>query len=68
MTTNSPSFTEETPQSPAGKTAPEGSQTAPPVVLNSADLFIGIREISIKHGEEFYRLRLTKSGKLILHK
>ncbi|WP_092047672.1 hemin uptake protein HemP [Planctomicrobium piriforme] len=43
----------------------EGSQTP---VLDSTQLFQGNREISIRHGEETYRLRLTKSGKLILHK
>ncbi|WP_437191756.1 hemin uptake protein HemP [Planctomicrobium sp. SH527] len=37
-------------------------------VLNSADIFRDTREVAIQHGEEFYRLRLTKSGKLILHK
>lgn len=42
--------------------------TSPIPQMNSVDLFKGAREVSIKHGEEFYRLRLTKSGKLILHK
>ncbi len=26
------------------------------------------REVLIRHGEEIYRLRLTRNGKLILHK
>lgn len=47
---------------------PQAVQSSSNPVLNSVDLFKGTREVSIKHGEEFYRLRLTKSGKLILHK
>jgi hemin uptake protein HemP len=34
----------------------------------SDDLLRGEKEIWIRHGEEIYRLRLTKSGKLILQK
>lgn len=37
-------------------------------VVNSMDLLKGLREIRIRHGEEMYRLRLTKNDKLILHK
>ena len=36
--------------------------------LDSRDLFAGIREITIAHGEETYRLRLTAQNKLILTK
>jgi len=36
--------------------------------IDSTDLLQNHREITIRHGEETYRLRLTKSGKLILHK
>jgi len=36
--------------------------------IDSTDLLQNHREITIRHGEEIYRLRLTKSGKLILHK
>jgi hemin uptake protein HemP len=36
--------------------------------LNSRDLFAGAREITISHGEEIYRLRLTAQNKLILTK
>jgi hemin uptake protein HemP len=36
--------------------------------LCSADLFRGAREIIIKHGDQHYRLRITKAGKLILNK
>jgi hemin uptake protein HemP len=36
--------------------------------LSSSDLLQGHREILIRHGDETYRLRLTRNGKLILHK
>lgn len=36
--------------------------------LDSRDLFAGVREITIAHGEEIYRLRLTAQNKLILTK
>jgi hemin uptake protein HemP len=36
--------------------------------IDSRDLFIGTREITISHGSELYRLRLTAQNKLILTK
>lgn len=36
--------------------------------VNSQDLMQGTREIIIRHGEEAYRLSVTRSGKLILRK
>jgi hemin uptake protein HemP len=36
--------------------------------INSRDLMQGEREIVIRHGEEAYRLSVTRSGKLILRK
>jgi hemin uptake protein HemP len=36
--------------------------------LNSRDLFAASREITITHGDEIYRLRLTAQNKLILTK
>ncbi len=36
--------------------------------LNSQDIFVGTREVTIAHGEELYRLRLTAQNKLILTK
>jgi hemin uptake protein HemP len=36
--------------------------------LDSRDLFIGTREITIAHGTDLYRLRLTAQNKLILTK
>lgn len=48
--------------SPARKEAPVE------VTLRSSDLLQGQREVLIIHGNETYRLRLTRNGKLILHK
>jgi hemin uptake protein HemP len=39
-----------------------------PVVVNSATLFQGQREIVIQHEGVCYRLRITRKGKLILQK
>jgi hemin uptake protein HemP len=39
-----------------------------PREIPSAELLRGEKEIWIRHGEEIYRLRLTRSGKLILQK
>ncbi len=36
--------------------------------VRSEDLLQGSRELLIAHGQELYRLRLTRSGKLILGK
>lgn len=36
--------------------------------IDSGDLFVGTREITIGHGNEVYRLRLTSQNKLILTK
>lgn len=41
---------------------------APPIVISSGELFAGRQEVLIRHGEETYRLRLTRNGKLILQK
>lgn len=53
---------------------PERTHSPPPkeapaeVTLRSSDLLQGQREVLIIHGNETYRLRLTRNGKLILHK
>jgi hemin uptake protein HemP len=36
--------------------------------LESRELLGGGREVRIRHGADFYRLRLTQNGKLILQK
>jgi hemin uptake protein HemP len=36
--------------------------------IDSRDLFVGTREITIRHGSDAYRLRLTGQNKLILTK
>jgi hemin uptake protein HemP len=44
------------------------SAVTPPRTVSSDDLFQGGHELLIEHHGEVYRLRLTKTGKLILNK
>ena len=37
-------------------------------IISSAELFDNQREILIRHGDDLYRLRITRTGKLILNK
>ena len=49
----------------------ESSRSEPadrPLIIRSDELLQGRRELWIEHGEEMYRLRLTRSGKLYLTK
>jgi hemin uptake protein HemP len=39
-----------------------------PPLIDSAHLLEGRREMTIRHGENIYRLKLTASGRLILTK
>jgi hemin uptake protein HemP len=39
-----------------------------PSVIHTVQLFGAAREVIIKHGEEEYRLRITRADKLILTK
>ena len=39
-----------------------------PLIVRSEELFQGRREVWIEHGDDMYRLRLTKAGKLFLTK
>lgn len=58
------------PHSPGGPATPPASPSASrlPRQVTSAALLQGDREIQIVHGDEVYRLSLTRQGKLILHK
>ncbi|MGV3632898.1 MAG: hemin uptake protein HemP [Pseudorhodoplanes sp.] len=50
---------------------PSGAARAVPIADNSfdtRDIFVGTREVTITHGGERYRLRLTAQNKLILTK
>ncbi len=49
-------------------TATPARDPAEPRVLRSEDLLDGAREVTILHGGEAYRLRLTSNEKLILTK
>jgi hemin uptake protein HemP len=59
--------TEKTPSQDAVAAAAKQAAGAIPSI-DSATLLQNHRELLIRHGNELYRLRLTKSGKLILHK
>lgn len=47
---------------------PEEDGCEGPLILESAELMSGRREVWIRHGDEMYRLRLTSAGKLYLTK
>jgi hemin uptake protein HemP len=57
----------ETYMSPERPTNSPKPQPAPKQI-DSTELLSGQKEIWIRHGQETYRLRLTRSGKLILQK
>ena len=57
-----------TPQPPAGTPVRQPRPTANLPALESAALFGKRDEILIAHGDETYRLRRTRQGKLILTK
>jgi hemin uptake protein HemP len=50
-----------------GDAASQDDQRRPQIV-RSEDLLQGRRELWIEHGDEMYRLRLTRAGKLYLTK
>jgi hemin uptake protein HemP len=47
---------------------PASAEERRPLVMRSEELLQGRRELWIEHGEEMYRLRLTRAGKLYLTK
>ena len=46
----------------------DAADKAEPVTISSETLLAGRRQLIIQHGEEQYRLLLTRSNKLILTK
>jgi hemin uptake protein HemP len=52
------------------KSIPDGRRAVAVVDhrIDSRDLFASTREVTIAHGEDIYRLRLTAQNKLILTK
>ena len=48
--------------------APSGDSGTDARVWNSLELLGESREVLIQHGDELYRLRITRHGKLILYK
>lgn len=48
---------------------PKNNQEVPTKrTINSEELFRGEREVIIQHCNDYYRLLITKAGKLILNK
>jgi len=45
-----------------------GDGGARPAWIDSQSIFGGRDEVVIKHGDQLYRLRITRYGKLILNK
>lgn len=52
----------------SGKPVPESRPASAPREITSAEILRGAKEVLIRHGEETYRLILTRNDKLILHK
>ncbi len=48
--------------------APPLPASTPVKAWQSEEILSGQKEVLIQHGEETYRLRLTRAGKLILYK
>jgi hemin uptake protein HemP len=57
----------QAPSSPPG-TRPDTPETAEPRIVSSDELLAGRRQLIIQHGDERYRLLVTRSNKLILTK
>ena len=53
---------------PVAPAMPSASPRPGRRLCTSDELFDGARELVIRHGREEYRLRITRSGKLILTK
>jgi hemin uptake protein HemP len=58
----------EPPNATGGPAAAASDSPPPPLEISSEVLLAGRTEIRIRHRGEIYRLTLTRSGKLILHK
>lgn len=55
-------------QTPASAASPPETAQGNRAHWNSEELLHGLKEVLIQHGNELYRLRLTRQGKLILYK
>ena len=63
-----PDSPQDATMSPAPLAAPEPPEERTKELWHSEELFGTRREILIKHGDEIYRLRCTRQGKLVLNK
>lgn len=64
------SSTEKISLEPNGPQADDSSASREPGIrtLKSDDLFEGAKELGIEHQGLFYRLKITRQGKLVLNK
>jgi hemin uptake protein HemP len=68
MNVESDKDNERTPDKPVSQSRPVRSISLANNRVDSRELFHGVREITVAHGDETYRLRLTAQNKLILTK
>lgn len=68
MSTSADQGDRNRPQVAPGNAQPRREITLLSNRIESADLFIGTREITIAHAGDIYRLRMTAQNKLILTK
>jgi len=68
MNVESDKDNERTPDKPVSQSRPVLSISLANNRVDSRELFHGVREITVAHGDETYRLRLTAQNKLILTK
>jgi hemin uptake protein HemP len=61
-------LTDQLPPAPAEREPDRDNDRDRPLIVSSQDLLQGRRELWIEHGDEMYRLRLTRAGKLYLTK
>jgi hemin uptake protein HemP len=66
MTPPTAMMDETSSQTSAEQTPPTSDRR--PQIVRSEELLQGMRELWIEHGDEMYRLRLTRAGKLYLTK
>jgi hemin uptake protein HemP len=65
---NGPQSTDANGLPPSIDASTAGSADPTLRVISSSEIFQGSREVMIQHDEKFYRLRVTRNGKLILVK
>ena len=57
---------DDTPPEPPD--APQDAEMPTDLVIDSTDIFQGAKEVLIRHGDDVYRLIITRNNKLILNR